>query len=203
MKETLLAMLMLTSWAQDKGDEEHLVELPTIPRLTAVRGDIDGKPITVKIEMMVQPGVRVMNLKTAVLARENFDHLVFGAMRPEEGRWNHLEELLFVTIETAARNHKLTNSERAKLRLAGRGDIKRFFDRVEDERNDFELHRVGFENGLAALRRLRPLSDTFNQGPFDDGSLFVKTLRKINKDKAADNQHPTSTRGGRQIRYAV
>jgi hypothetical protein len=55
-----------------------------------------------------------------------------------------------VRIETAARKHKLTNSQRAKRRLAGKGDIKRFFDHVEHGRSEFELNRT--QDSRMALR---------------------------------------------------
>jgi hypothetical protein len=78
---------------------------------------------------------------------------------------------------------KLTDSQRAKLRLAGRGDIKRFFDAVEDKRREFERDRHSLRTGLEALRRLEPLSQVFNEGPFGDGSLFAKTLNGMNSDR--------------------
>ena len=95
-------------------------------------------------------------------------------MAPDKERWTHLDKLLSVRINDAARTHILSHEQQAKLRLAGQGDIKRFFDQVEDARNDFELNRVGLKNGLAALRRLKPLSRDYDPGSFDDGSLFVK-----------------------------
>ena len=74
---------------------------------------------------------------------------------------------------------------RAKLRLAGRGDIKRFFDEVQRRRDDFESDRKTFKTGLPALRRLDELSPTYRHGPFGVGSLFAKTLQKINNDQKA------------------
>ena len=81
--------------------------------------------------------------------------------------------------------HKLTDSQRTKLRLAGRGDIKCLFDQVEDRRRDFEKDGHNFRAGLAALQRLDPLTQVYREGPFGDGSLFSKTLFKINDDQKA------------------
>jgi hypothetical protein len=94
-------------------------------------------------------------------------------------------------------NH-LTEADRAKLRVAGRGDIKRFFDQVEDRRRDFEVDRRPFKTGLVALRRLEPLSRLYQDGPFGDSSLFAKTLRKINDDRKAGHWgRPDRCTGGR------
>ena len=81
--------------------------------------------------------------------------------------------------------YKLTDPQVAKLRLAGRGDIKRFFDEVRNRRDEFEIARKTFNSGLAALRRLDELSPSYREGPFGSGSLFAKTLQKINSDRKA------------------
>jgi hypothetical protein len=70
-----------------------------------------------------------------------------------------------------------------KLRIAGRGDIKRFFDQVETQKRAFEIARRHFKTGVAALRGLDSLSRLYQEGPFGDGSLFAKTLKKIKKDE--------------------
>jgi hypothetical protein len=79
----------------------------------------------------------------------------------------------------------LTRAQRAKLLLAGRGDIKRFFDQVEDRRREFETERRVYRNGLAALNRLEPYRQVFEDGPFGDGSLFAKTLQRIHDEQVA------------------
>jgi hypothetical protein len=184
MKETLLAMLIVASWTQEEGDES--VKPAFVKSVVSVRATVDESARKVTIEVPF-PARLPVDVTTVVVARENFDSWVFGDRDSEKEPRAYLEQLLSVRIDGAARAHKLTHRQQAKLRLAGRGDIKRFFDRVEDARNDFEFNRVGFKNGLAALRRLKPLSKDYDLGPFDDGSLFAKTLYKINNDKAASN----------------
>ena len=117
---------------------------------------------------------------------ENFDRWLFADERSgEEHRRRHLDDILRARIEAAARGHKLTDPQRAKLRIAGRGDIKRFFDQVEEKRSAFEADRRNINTGLAALRRLDSLSEIYRRGPFGDGSLFAKTLQKIDDDRKA------------------
>jgi hypothetical protein len=125
-----------------------------------------------------------LNINTAVVGRENFDRWLYG--EPSEGRpQRHLNDILLTKVRTAAREHDLTDAQRAKLHLAGKGDIKRFFDRVEDRRRGFEKDRQRFQTGLAALQGLDDLSRIYEGGPFDGGSLFAKTLQKIMDDRRA------------------
>jgi hypothetical protein len=44
------------------------------------------------------------------------------------------------------------------------------------------MERKTFRTGLNALRRLGELSPIYRDGPFGSGSLFAKTLFKINDD---------------------
>ena len=120
-----------------------------------------------------------------MVERENFERWLFADEQTEGARQSHLDDLLRAKIENAYREHNLTWPQRAKLQLAGRGDIKRFFDQVADKRNAFEIERKTFDTGLAALRRLDPLVQIYQQGPFGDGSLFAKTLHRITDDQKA------------------
>ena len=126
-----------------------------------------------------------LNIRQAVLEPENFDNWLFFDGRPEQGRRRRLEDVLDAKIEATGRMGELTERQRAKLRLAGRGDIKRFFDRVEDRRREFETARQHWQTGFAALQRLGDLSIIYQEGPFGDGSLFAKTLRRIDDDRKA------------------
>jgi hypothetical protein len=126
--------------------------------------------------------IRRINLNSAVVQRDNFDLWLFDDAT-ESARGRHLEQLLQARVDAAMRGRKLTRAQRAKLQLAGRGDIKRFFDQVEDRRREFETERRVYKNGLAALRRLEPYRQVFQDGPFGDGSLFAKTLQRIDDEQ--------------------
>jgi hypothetical protein len=201
MNTGLLAMMVLTGLAQGRAAEgqpppdppgrtivigvfrggarnPHRVTL-TIPNPTAPVDQDEGED-----QPPPQP-IRRINLNTAVVNRENFDGWLFEDAGDEAARFRHLEKLLRRRVDAAAREHKLTPPQRAKLQLAGRGDIKRFFDQVEDRRREFETERRVYQNGMAALRRLEPLVQAFRDGPFGDGSLFVKTLQRINDEQWA------------------
>jgi hypothetical protein len=126
-----------------------------------------------------------LNINMAVVERENFDRWLFDDRRDQGERSRHLDDILRAKVAAAALSHNLTEPQQAKLRLAGRGDIKRFFDQVEDRRSEFEIDRQSYNTGRAALIRLDPLTRLYREGPFGNGSLFAKTLRRINDDRKA------------------
>jgi hypothetical protein len=74
---------------------------------------------------------------------------------------------------------RLSASQRKKLEVAGRGDIKRFFDRVAQMRDEIRLAAIDIER----LRRLASEAQAhgrrFRDQPFDEETLFGKNLRTI------------------------
>jgi hypothetical protein len=125
------------------------------------------------------------DFNVAVLERENFDRWIFGDGTDEERRRIKLQSMLTEKIERATKDHDLKPAQVRKLRLAGSGDVKRFFDRVEEWRLEFEVARKNFNAGRLVLRDLEPLSTEFQNGPFGEDSFFAKTLKKIEDDAKA------------------
>jgi hypothetical protein len=200
VKNRLFAMLILASWTQVKGDERLRPAPPRDKIVVGVSSMVGGNrqvrqvtltmpaPPTPDDECEDHPPVRparLLNINAAEVEGENFERWLFPDEHTEEARQTHLDDILRAKIENAYREQNLTGPQRAKLRLAGRGDIKRFFDQVQDERNAFEIERKTVHAGLAALRRLDPLVQIYQEGPFGDGSLFAKTLHRINVDQKA------------------
>jgi hypothetical protein len=203
MNTGLLAMMVLTGLAQGRAAEGQPPPDPPgqtiVVGVSVMRGGVRN-PHRVSITIPDPPApadqdedqdqpppqpIRRINLNNAVVNRENFDLWLFEGAGDEATRCRHLERLLQTRVDAATREHKLTRAQRAKLQLAGRGDIKRFFDQVEDRRREFETERRVYRNGLAALKRLEPLRQVYLDGPFGDGSLFVKTLQRINDEQWA------------------
>jgi hypothetical protein len=206
MQYPFFATLVLISWAQARGNESPRAETGALPEPPRVRHTaqvlVGGKIHSIILEIPAPlapadeeddlPAARrpmrldINTINTAWLAADNFDRWLFADSRlPKEVQQRWLEHVLQRKIEVTALEHKLSGPQQAKLRLAGRGDIKRFFDEVEGRRRDFERDRRNYKSGLAALRRLEPLELTYLGGPFNDGSLFAKTLRKITADSMA------------------
>jgi hypothetical protein len=195
----LVTLLVLTFSAQVKKEPRPIPAPPLASNVVHVRFATNGGVHTISLvqpapptpadEEGEQPPLPLaalpmrFNLNTMVVERENFDRWLFADERTEGERWTHLDEILEAKVGVAGKEHKLTDRQRAKLKLAGRGDIKRFFDRVEENRIDFEVQRQTYRTGRAALLRLDPLLQVYREGPFGDGSLFAKTLRRINDDQ--------------------
>jgi hypothetical protein len=121
-----------------------------------------------------------------VLERQNFDRWVFGNMNNDKSRRAWLEYKLRLKAEQAEGVTALSRPQVEKLVLAGRGDIKRFLDRVEEMRPEFDAVRADMAAGRSfLLDDLRPLGVDFQNGPFGNDSLFAKTLKKIQNDALA------------------
>jgi hypothetical protein len=128
---------------------------------------IDGPQM---VRPQVEPGQLV----------RNFDALVIGTRRNAmEALMSRLDQALHFKVEDVARECRLSEPQKGKLVLAGRGDIKRLVDRIYRERKSFESANAA-ELNLAAGRNLmavaRSLQESVNTGPFGDGSIFVRVL---------------------------
>jgi hypothetical protein len=126
-------------------------------------------------------------LRQLSVARESFDEWVFQGQSIDVHR-RLLDAHLWTRIDRAAAAHSLTSVQTEKLRLAGQGDIKRFFDEVEDKRQEFERVRTDWTKCQKFARDLRPFLLVYRNGPFGDRSYFAKTLAKMLADARVQPQ---------------
>jgi hypothetical protein len=95
----------------------------------------------------------------------------------------HLDKLLEKRLREVEAMFALTEPQRKKLRLAGKGDIQRVLDLLDEARGEFEGAR-GDAGKLAELQRdLKLIEMRVSDGLFGDRSLFTKTLRKMFDDR--------------------
>jgi hypothetical protein len=111
------------------------------------------------------------------LHESNFDRWVFGNLGNAVSARDRLEDMLALTIAEVERSCKLTDEQKSKLLLAGRGDIKRFFDRVEDARAVFQRLRRDQNKINEIFQSTQPLAAVLSAGIFGDKSFYAKTLR--------------------------
>ena len=132
-------------------------------------------------EEQVQAGMmaRGINLQELALSRDNFDRWTFEDGLGVEARRERLKGLLNGKIKAAQEGRSLEADSARKLRIAGLGDIKRFLDRIEAARAEFEAIRQDFNAGGDFLRQLEPLANEYQAGPFGPDSVFEKALHKI------------------------
>lgn len=158
--------------AQDSGgnavvaDAEFPFEIPSQQAVSAAHGE----QRVLRFEIV--PGM--------------FDDLVFGSESTAGLARDNAQRDLRQRIEKIGQVCQLTDAQMHKLQLAGRGDIKRFFDRADQMRNRFNIpyaidgdrHKVA--NWVAELAQdVLPLQRLLHEGLFNDDSLFTKTLRGI------------------------
>jgi hypothetical protein len=115
-----------------------------------------------------------------------FDELVFGRGSNSEPACDKLQKDLRRRIEAVGQVCRLTEAQTKKLELAGCGDIKHFFDRVEQLRHRFN-EPDSVDGGIReATRRVAelaretlPLQRVRHAGLFlfGDDSLYMRTLR--------------------------
>ena len=72
------------------------------------------------------------------MTEDQFDQWVFGAPRNSRAGRNKLDSLLTLEVDEVCRTCGLSEVQKKKLVLAGRGDIKRFFDKVEENTHGFQ-----------------------------------------------------------------
>jgi hypothetical protein len=138
-----------------------------LPQLPAPAADelIEEEPINIDGD---QP------LGKVFISLRNIDLWIFGNMQTSDARQNWLESRLNLKLEEIQREHSCTAEQLAKLRLAGKGDIKHFFEHVEINRRQFETVRRDEDKAIDHLIRLTPLEEEFEKGPFGEGSFFSK-----------------------------
>jgi hypothetical protein len=115
----------------------------------------------------------------------SFDELVYGSGSNVVDARAGLDTCLEQKVEKIDRISELTDTQRQKIQLAGRGDIKRLFDRAERLRemcdrgaeiadlNQFQKWTEELQSETNALRR------AFHEGPFDAGSLMAKCMKTV------------------------
>jgi len=97
---------------------------------------------------------------------------------------NKLDSALALRIDDVDRICGVTEAQKKKLQLAGRGDIKRFFDRVEETKRRFESAKNNQFNNI--WQEIQPLQTELNSGLFGDDSFFAKTVKRtLNEEQAA------------------
>lgn len=109
----------------------------------------------------------------------NFDQWVFGGQQNAQAARTRFDSLLKVQIEEIDRTCGLTDAQKKKLMLAGRGDVKRFLDQVEEKRKEFQQVKADQTRFGQFYQTLRPLQQTYAAGLFGEGSFYDKATRTI------------------------
>jgi len=128
---------------------------------------------------------------------EQFEQWVFNRMGGAGIARNRLNAALELHIDEINRFCGMTEAQKRKLQLAGRGDIKRFFDRVDDAKRRYLL--VMNDQNHNIWEDVQPLQTALSGGIFGDESIFAKTVKKtLSNEQAAmlaeQDQHRNKNR---------
>jgi hypothetical protein len=121
------------------------------------------------------------------LDEQGFLRSLLGGPNSTETLQEVLEFRLERRLEETEREYHLSPDQKNKLALAGRGDIKRFVDRVNEVRNQFLLVQSDRIEISTLLRNSKSFQKEIATGVFGDNSLFAKTFAKvISRQQVAD-----------------
>ena len=107
---------------------------------------------------------------------EQFDQWVFSNTGNEQGARAAMKSRVETEImKLESQLLPLSDTQKDKIRLAGSGDIKRFFDDYAEAREKFlAMGEIGQEKINEAYQLASPLMQRLNQGLFGDDSLLQK-----------------------------
>jgi hypothetical protein len=120
-----------------------------------------------------------------ILISGTFDELVYGAGSSEADVQARLDIRLQQKLEKVDRICGLTDTQKRKLQLAGRGDIKRLIDRAEKLRAKCDGHSEianvnHFRKWTEELRsETNVLRQSFDAGPPAADSLLAKCMKAV------------------------
>jgi hypothetical protein len=161
------------------GIPTHRLLRPLLPAMALLAAFGLGPPAGAQVlDVDDEPEAQAPAQPEFFLSEENFDIWVFGNTRSGPAARTRLETQLKLQVDEVDRVARLSAAQRKTLELAGRGDIKRFFDRVEQKRKEFQLVRNDQQKFSDFYQELRTLQLVFNGGLIGDGSFFAKALKK-------------------------
>lgn len=129
-----------------------------------------------------------------------FDRLAFGAQSGGRTVRGRLEDMLRLQVDEIDRDCRLNPAQRAKLELAGRGDIARFFEQVDAKRREFQAARTDRLKIVELNREIQPIQQRMQGGIFGEGSLFAKVAAKaLDPEQVA--RHEAARRDRQKFRH--
>jgi len=119
---------------------------------------------------------------------EQIDQMAYGKFGNAAAAKVRLEQLVGLRVENIERVCGITGAQKKKIELAGKGDIKRFLDSIEEKRRRL-VAATGEKEEDRVREELSASSWSLENGLFDEGSLFVKMVKKsLSQDQLARYQ---------------
>lgn len=121
------------------------------------------------------------------MAVHHFEQWVFGGGLSAAAGRARIESRLSLQLEELESRCRLTGAQKQKLELAARGDIGRFFKRVEASRDKYLAIADDEQRSKDLWPEILPLQQKLRDGLFDEESLFAKTLEKTLDDEQTES----------------
>lgn len=111
-----------------------------------------------------------------VLGNEQFDQWVFANLGNAGAARQRLEQILAVQVEAIGHGCRLTAAQQKKLQLAGRGDVKRFYDRYTALKTKYQPVMNDQEKVQEIWQALTPLRTQLTAGLFNADSFLQRCV---------------------------
>ncbi len=151
-------------------------------------------PVDVVRLRLLRNEIRRWMLEASIPDEDSFDDWAFGGEQGEKRFRDQLDDLLQSKLQVVDRVFQLTEQQRRKVKLAGRGDIKHLLEMVNDSRREFERAGLDIRRLPELQKQLRLVDLRVSNGPFEAGSILAKTLRKMFDEKALTARPATAVR---------
>jgi hypothetical protein len=153
-----------------------------------------------QVEVEPKPEENAAPLGRIVGREEEFDRWVFSLVGGTDAARLRLETILATRVEKIARRCALTDVQKKKLSLAGRGDLKRLFDRVDEVRARLKGDAEDEKKLTEFLEEMRLQRIDASGDVFGEGSIFAKAL-KSTLTVVQSAQYEKVTRDGALARH--
>jgi hypothetical protein len=147
------------------------------------------------VQAVAPPAVAKMQMANVEQQVDQWVFNRFGGAAPARTK---IESALLLRIDDVDRVCAVSESQKQKLRLAGQGDIKRFFDRVAEIKRKAADGQSNPNQNI--WQEIQPMQVELNTGLFGDESLFGKTIKRtLDREQAARYEGLLEKR--RQVRH--
>ncbi len=126
--------------------------------------------------------------RRVLFTEKQLDLQIFGRVETVESARARLNNVLSQQLRTLDRQYLLTDAQRDKLLLAGRGDIKRAIDRVEELKRKLELVKYERRGVIQCLEEAGRMRSELQSGIFGVNSLLAKTIATTITQEQKDNE---------------
>jgi hypothetical protein len=171
-----LVVFACAAWlpAQEQANPQKVLRLPA-----GVPVPADGGPLTNTVRIVPGPEGE----ERYAVADQYFDSLVFGGSTITQPKIRQqLDYELRARLHPTVMRFSLIDSQKEKLQLAGRGDIKNWIDRVDDLRSQMTAEPLTDTRFADLVRETRAVANDRN-GLFGNDSLFYKTTMSTLNDE--------------------